>query len=269
MVSLRGEAKEKSFLGRFYDVGVIGKISRLIKLPDNAVQVLILGLVKFRIKEWIRWEPYPVAKIEVIKEEEVHSDEIEALIRNVVSLFQQVVELAPYLPREAFVTALNIKRPSRLANFIASNLNLDVESKMELLAAPDLSTKLTRLSFYLTRELEILQIGSRIQSQVQQEMAKTQREYFLREQLKAIQQELGELDEKSLEIKELREKLESLDLPPEVRKEAEKEIERLSRLSPNSFEYPIIRNYLDWIIELPWNVSTEDNLDIDLAKNIR
>lgn len=185
-----------------------------------------------------------------------------------VSLFQQVVELAPYLPREAFVTALNIKRPSRLANFIASNLNLDVESKMELLAAPDLSTKLTRLSFYLTRELEILQIGSRIQSQVQQEMAKTQREYFLREQLKAIQQELGELDEKSLEIKELREKLESLDLPPEVRKEAEKEIERLSRLSPNSFEYPIIRNYLDWIIELPWNVSTEDNLDIDLAKKI-
>ncbi len=116
--------------------------------------------------------------------------------------------------------------------------------------------------------LEILQIGSRIQSQVQQEMAKTQREYFLREQLKAIQQELGELDEKSLEIKELREKLESLDLPPEVRKEAEKEIERLSRLSPNSFEYPIIRNYLDWIIELPWNVSTEDNLDIDLAKKI-
>ena len=110
--------------------------------------------------------------------------------------------------------------------------------------------------------------GSRIQSQVQQEMAKTQREYFLREQLKAIQQELGELDEKSLEIKELREKLESLDLPPEVRKEAEKEIERLSRLSPNSFEYPIIRNYLDWIIELPWNVSTEDNLDIDLAKKI-
>ena len=185
-----------------------------------------------------------------------------------VSLFQQVVELAPYLPREAFVTALNIKRPSRLANFIASNLNLDVESKMELLAAPDLSTKLTRLSFYLTRELEILQIGSRIQSQVQQEMAKTQREYFLREQLKAIQQELGELDEKSLEIKELREKLESLDLPPEVRKEAEKEIERLSRLSPNSFEHPIIRNYLDWIIELPWNVSTEDNLDIDLAKKI-
>lgn len=269
VVSLRGEAKgEKLSPEDFYDVGVIGKISRLIKLPDNAVQVLILGLVKFRIKEWIRWEPYPVAKIEVIKEEEVHSDEIEALIRNVVSLFQQVVELAPYLPREAFVTALNIKRPSRLANFIASNLNLDVESKMELLAAPDLSTKLTRLSFYLTRELEILQIGSRIQSQVQQEMAKTQREYFLREQLKAIQQELGELDEKSLEIKELREKLESLDLPPEVRKEAEKEIERLSRLSPNSFEYPIIRNYLDWIIELPWNVSTEDNLDIDLAKKI-
>ncbi len=269
VVPLRGEVKgEKLTPEDFYDIGVIGKISRLIKLPDNAVQVLIFGLVRFRIREWVRWEPYPVAKIEILKEEEAHSDEIEALVRNVVSLFQQVVELAPYLPREAFVTALNIKKPSRLANFIASNLNLDVESKIELLSSPDLSTKLTRLSFYLTRELEILQIGSRIQSQVQQEMAKTQREYFLREQLKAIQQELGELDEKSSEIKELREKLESLNLPPEVRKEAEKEIERLSRLSPNSFEYPIIRNYLDWIIELPWNVSTEDNLDIDLAKKI-
>ncbi|HXL01990.1 MAG TPA: endopeptidase La [Candidatus Atribacteria bacterium] len=269
VVSLRKEARgEELSPADFYEIGVIGKISRLIKLPDDAVQVLIFGLVKFRIKEWVKWEPYPVAKIEIIKEEETHSDEVEALVRNVVSLFQQVVELAPYLPREAFITALNIKKPSRLANFIASNLNLDVENKIELLSAPDLSTKLTRLSFYLTRELEILQIGSRIQSQVQQEMAKTQREYFLREQLKAIQQELGELDERSSEIKELKEKLESLDLPPEVRKEAEKEIERLSRLSPNSFEYPVIRNYLDWIIELPWKVSTEDNLDIDLARKI-
>ncbi|MBP9015001.1 MAG: endopeptidase La [Candidatus Atribacteria bacterium] len=269
VISLRGEAKgEKLSPGDFYEIGVIGKVSRLIKLPEDAVQVLILGLVKFRVKEWVRWEPYPVAKIEIIKEEETKSDEVEALVRNVVSLFQQVVELAPYLPREAFITALNINKPSRLANFIASNLNLDVESKMELLSTPDLSTRLTKLSFYLTRELEILQIGSRIQSQVQQEMAKTQREYFLREQLKAIQQELGELDEKSSEIKELKEKIESLDLPPEVRKEAEKELERLSRLSPNSFEYPVIRNYLDWIIELPWKVSTEDNLDIDLAKKI-
>lgn len=268
-ISLRGEAKGENLSPEdFYEIGVIGKISRLIKLPEDAVQVLILGLVKFRVKEWVRWEPYPVAKIEVIKEEETRSDEVEALVRNVVSLFQQVVELAPYLPREAFITALNINKPSRLANFIASNLNLDVESKMELLSTPDLSTRLTRLSFYLTRELEILQIGSRIQSQVQQEMAKNQREYFLREQLKAIQQELGELDEKSSEVKELKEKLESLDLPPEVRKEAEKEIERLSRLSPNSFEYPVIRNYLDWIIELPWGVSTEDNLDIDLARKI-
>lgn len=268
-ISLRGEAKGENLSPEdFYEIGVIGKISRLIKLPEDAVQVLILGLVKFRVKEWVRWEPYPVAKIEVIKEEETRSDEVEALVRNVVSLFQQVVELAPYLPREAFITALNINKPSRLANFIASNLNLDVESKMELLSTPDLSARLTRLSFYLTRELEILQIGSRIQSQVQQEMAKNQREYFLREQLKAIQQELGELDEKSSEVKELKEKLESLDLPPEVRKEAEKEIERLSRLSPNSFEYPVIRNYLDWIIELPWGVSTEDNLDIDLARKI-
>lgn len=252
----------------FYPVGVVGRISRMLKLPENAVQVLVFGLNKFEILDWVRWEPYPLARIRLIQEEENITDEVEALMRNVVSLFQQVVELAPYLPKEVYIAAINIKKPSRLAHFVVSNLNLEVATKQEILSTFDLVERLKKVTAILTRELEILQIGNKIQSQVQEEMAKTQREYFLREQLKAIQRELGELDEKSAEINQLREQIQKASLPPEVEAEAERELERLSRISPASAEYPVIRNYLDWLIELPWNKSTEDNLDIDQAKQV-
>ncbi|MGQ9746530.1 MAG: endopeptidase La [Candidatus Caldatribacteriaceae bacterium] len=252
----------------FYEIGVIGRVSRMLKLPEESVQILLFGLAAFRIKEWVRWEPYPVAKVEVLPEEVVRSDEVEALVRNILSLFQKVVELAPYLPKETFVAAMNIKKPSRLAHFVVSNLNLETEKKQEILASLELLEKLKKVNFYLFRELEILQIGDKIQTQIQKELAKTQREYFLREQLKAIQRELGELDERNSEINELRSKIEKLDLPAEVREEAEKELDRLSRIPVASFEYPVIRNYLDWIIELPWHRGTEDVLDIEHAKRI-
>ncbi|MCX6090398.1 MAG: endopeptidase La, partial [Candidatus Atribacteria bacterium] len=213
-------------------------------------------------------DPYPVARIELIKEEDVRSDESEAMMRNIVTLFQKVVELAPYLPKEIFVAAMNIKQPSRLAHFVVSNLNLDVESKQSILATTDLIEKLKKVNYFLTRELEILQIGSKIQSQIQTEMAKTQREYFLREQLKAIQRELGEMDEKTSEVNEVREKIEKAHLPLEAQKEADKELERLARIPPVSAEYPVIRNYLDWLSELPWKISTQDNLDVQLAARV-
>ncbi|MCX7667874.1 MAG: endopeptidase La, partial [Atribacterota bacterium] len=267
-VTLRRQDVEEPSRDDFYEVGVLGRVSRMLKLPEEAVQILVFGLVVFRVKEWIQWEPYPVARIEIIQEEEIRSDEIEALTRNILSLFQKVVELAPYLPKEAFVAAMNIKKPSRLAHFVASNLNLDTEQKQEILSIFELLEKLKKVNFYLSRELEILQIGNKIQTQIQKELAKTQREYFLREQLKAIQRELGELDEKSGEINELRRRIEALSLPAEVREEADKELERLSRVPVASFEYPVIRNYLDWIVELPWNEGTEDILDIELARKI-
>lgn len=252
----------------FYEVGVVGKISRMLRLPEEAVQILVFGLAPFVIKEWICWDPYPVARIEIIRLEEVHTDEVEALKRNILSLFQKVVELAPYLPKEAFVTAMNIKEPARLAHFVAFSLNLDVAGKQEILASFDLVEKLRKVTYHLTRELEILQIGSKIQAQIQKEMARTQREYFLREQLKAIQRELGELDERGSEITRLKEKIEELGLPKEVKEEVEKELNRLSHIPTASPEYPVIRNYIDWILELPWNKSTEDVLDVELARKI-
>ncbi|MEN3185419.1 MAG: endopeptidase La [Atribacterota bacterium] len=267
-VTLRRHDVEEPSQDDFYEIGVLGRVSRMLKLPEEAVQILVFGLAVFRVKEWIQWEPYPVARIEIVQEEEVRSDEIEALTRSILSLFQKVVELAPYLPKEAFVAAMNIKKPSRLAHFVASNLNLSTEQKQDILSVFELLEKLKKVNFYLSRELEILQIGNKIQTQIQKELAKTQREYFLREQLKAIQRELGELDEKSSEINELRRRIEMLNLPAEVREEAEKELERLSRVPVASFEYPVIRNYLDWIVELPWNQDTEDVLDIELAKKV-
>jgi len=267
-ISLKSKEAEGSTPDDFYPLGVLGRVSRMLKLPEETLQVLLFGLAVFRVKEWIQWDPYPIAEIEILPEEEVRSDEVEALSRNIVSLFQKVVELAPYLPKEAFVAAMNIKKPSRLAHFVASNLNLEVKQKQDILSALDLVEKLKKVSFYLARELEILQIGNKIQTQIQRELAKTQREYFLREQLKAIQRELGELDEKSGEIVGLRRRIEELDLPPEVREEAEKELERLSRIPFTSFEYPVIRNYLDWIVELPWREVTKDILDLDGARRI-
>ena len=252
----------------FYEIGVVGRISRLLKLPEDAIQILVFGLNKFRVIKWIQWDPYPLAKIEIIKEEEVRSDETEALVRNILTLFQKVVELAPYLPKEIFVAAMNIKQPSRLAHFVVSNLNLDVESKQNILSTNELIEKLKKVNYYLTRELDILQIGSKIQTQIQSEMAKTQREYFLREQLKAIQHELGEMDEKTIELHEVNEKIAKAKLPPEVLKEVEKELERLARIPPVSAEYPVIRNYLDWITELPWSISTKDSLDLKKAEKV-
>ena len=251
-----------------YEIGVVGKISRMLRLPEEAVQILVFGLAPFIVKEWVRWEPYPVARVEVVRVEEVHTDEVEALKRNILSLFQRVVELAPYLPKEAFVAAMNIKEASRLAHFVAFNLNLELEAKQEILASFDLVEKLKRVTYYLTRELEILQIGSKIQAQIQREMAKTQREYFLREQLKAIQRELGELNEHGSEVAKLRERIKSLGLAPEVEEEVEKELDRLSYIPTTSPEYPVIRNYIDWILELPWSRSTEDVLDVEFARKI-
>ncbi|HSV30716.1 MAG TPA: endopeptidase La [Atribacteraceae bacterium] len=251
-----------------FDFGVMGKISRMLKLPEGAVQILVLGLSKIKIVEWKQEEPYPIALVEHIQDRETQNDEVEAMVRAIVALFQKVVELAPHLPREIFVAAMNMKNPTRLAHFVVSNLNLDVARKQEILILSDLQTRLHRVNYYLTRELEILQIGSRIQNQIHSEMAKTQREYLLREQLKAVQRELGELDDRSLEMNEIRGKIEQIRLPDEVRIEAGRELDRLSRIPPASAEYPVLRNYLDWIVELPWSVMTEDALDMAIAERI-
>jgi len=194
--------------------------------------------------------------------------EVEALKRNLVSLFQKVVSLAPNLPNEFGVIALNIEDPGNLADFVAANLNLNPDERKEVLSLSDVGERLRKVTQYINREIEILELGMKIQSQIKGEMDRAQREYFLREQLKAIQRELGEYDERTMEINELKAKIEEAGLPPEVKKEAEREIDRLSRMPPQAAEYTVSRTYLDWLINLPWNKMTEDNFDIERARRI-
>jgi len=192
--------------------------------------------------------------------------EIEALMMNLKNLFQRAVELAPYLTTELGTMVSNIKSPSILADLIASNLNISTTEKQGILETFDVRERLTKVHLFLNKEVQVLELGNKIQSQVKEDMDRTQREYYLREQLKAIKKELGELDEHSTEIKELREKIKKAKMPPDALAAAEKELDRLAKIPPASAEYTVARTYLDWLAELPWSETTEDNLDIDNAQ---
>src|SRR5437764_6983482 len=189
--------------------------------------------------------------------------EVEALTRNVQGLFGRVISLVPYLPEELQIAAANVEDPSALCNLVASTLRLKAEEKQRLLELADVHTRLREISAILNRELEVFELGSRIQSQVQEEMEKGQREFYLRQQLKAMQDELGEGDPEQAEVNELRSRFDELDLPQEARKAAERELARLEKLPPAAAEYGVIRTYLDWLVTLPWNKTTRDNLDLE------
>ncbi len=252
---------------QLYDVGTAAAIIRMLKLPDGSMQLFVQGVQRIRIVEYVQRQPYLKARVEKAQEIIEHSVEVEGLARNVLTQFKNMVNLAPYLPNEIFVAAMNISEPNNLADFIASNINISLEEKQELLEALDVRERLEKLTIFLNKEIEILEIGSRIQSEVQTEMSKSQREYFLREQIKAIQKELGEVDEHTMEINEFREKIEQSGMPEEARKEAERELDRLARMPVAAAEYTVARTYLEWLTSLPWNVSTEDNLDIKRARD--
>ncbi len=251
-----------------YTVGVAAQLVRVVRELDGTQRVIVQGLERIRVKRFLQSDPYYVAEVEVLPVEEVYDVEVEALIRNLRSLFQKAVELAPYLSNELKNMVMNVKDPSVLADLIAANLNIKVQEKQEVLETLDLKARLNKVHFILTREVQILELGNKIQSQVKEDIDRAQREYYLREQLKAIKRELGEVDEHTAEIKELKEKIEKAQMPEEARKAAEKELDRLSKMPPASAEYTVARTYLDWLIELPWAKSTEDNLDIANAKKI-
>jgi len=266
-VASREEVEDPS-PDQLYPVGTAAAIIRMLKIPDGSMQLFLQGVQRIRIIEYTQREPTLRARVEPLREMLEKSVEIEALARNVLAQFKNMVSLAPYLPNEIFIAAMNIGEPHNLADFIAANININVQEKQELLEAVDVKERLKRLTVFLNREIEILEIGSKIQSQIQTEMSKSQREYFLREQLKAIQSELGEVDEKTMEVNEFREKIEQSGMPPEARKEAERELNRLERMPVAAAEYTVARTYLEWLTSLPWQVSTEDNLDIERARQI-
>jgi ATP-dependent Lon protease len=266
IVASKGE--ESSELENFYDIGSAVAVARMFKLPDGNMQLLVQGISRIRVEEYTQDEPYLKAKVERLSDKMDDTVELEGLARNALNLFRKIVNLAPYLPDELFAAAMNVNEPNDLADFLAANINLDTAQKQELLEELDVKDRLRDLTVFLNHEVEVLEIGSKIQDQVQSELSKGQREFFLREQLKAIQKELGEADEKTTEINELREAIEEAGMSEEALKEAEREIDRLASMPSAAAEYIVARTYLDWMVKLPWNVSTEDNLDVKRAATI-
>ncbi|MGB9856741.1 MAG: endopeptidase La [Dictyoglomaceae bacterium] len=249
-------------------IGTVGVIVRMLRFPDNTIRLFVQGLQRIRIDEFVQSEPYFKAKVSVISESYERTIEIEGAMRNLISLFQKMASLIPQFPEELLINAMNIQDPGRLADFIAFNININVNEKQEILETIDIKERLQKLTYYLTREIEILEIANKIQNDVKNEIEKSQREYFLRQQMKAIQKELGEIDPREMEVNELRQKLQEAKLPPEAMKEAERELERLAQMPPASAEYTVTRTYLDWMISLPWDKSTVDNLDIQKAAQV-
>jgi ATP-dependent Lon protease len=268
MVASRKPELEQPGPEDLYEVGVAGIVARMIKVPDGTLRILVQGGPRVRIDDWVQTEPYLVARVSELTDVVHESTELLALVRNVQATFSNIVEQLPYLPEELQVAVANLDDPSALTHLIGGALRIKTEEKQELLEEPDVSKRLRSLSSILARELDVISVGAKIQSQVQSELSRTQREYFLREQLKAIQEELGETDEVQAEVNELREQLDAIDLPEEARKQADRELSRLEKLPPAAAEHGVIRSYLEWIISLPWDKTTEDNLDLDHAREV-
>lgn len=265
---LKREPQAQDPVGNIFEVGTAASIARLLRLPDGTVQVLLQGLDRIRLLQLTQTDPYPRGRVKVITEEVEPSPELEALRRTVLDMFQRAVTLSPALPEEMAAAASGLREPGRLADLVAAVLNIPQADKQGILETLDVQERLRTVSTFLQRELEVLEIGSRIQEQVKEQMDKTRREYYLREQLRAIQQELGETSEQESEAGEYRRRLEEANPPPEVHKEMEREMERFSRMPPGAPERSYIENYLDWMLSLPWSKSTEDALEIDKARQI-
>jgi ATP-dependent Lon protease len=254
--------------GDLATVGTAAMILKMAKTEDNHVQLLVQGLSRFRVKSFQKGKPYLVAEVEHFDDINHKDNETEALMANAIKQFGRVVQLSPGLPHEMGSMAASIKEPGTLADMMASTINSSAEEKQQILETRDSTKRLKAVTKLLHHQLEILELGDKIQSQVKGDMDKRQREYYLRQQLKAIKEELGETDEATVELDEYRAKIVEKKLPEEAVKEAERELDRLARMHPSSAEYTVAMTYLDWLTELPWNEETEDNLDIQKARKV-
>ena len=269
MVASRHPDKEVPSPDELFEVGVVGAIARMIKVPDGTMRILVQGGQRVHIDSWVSETPYLVAEISELPDVmPSESAELEALTRNVQTTFSSIVESNPYLPEELQLAIANIDDPSALSHLIAGSLRLKPEEKQGLLEEVDVARRLRRLVEILARELEVISIGSEIQNQVQSEIDKGQREFVLRQQLDAIRRELGEFDESAAEANELREQLDAIALPEDVRRQVDRELKRLESLPPQAAEHSVIRTYLEWIASLPWDKTTEDNLDLQHARSV-
>ncbi len=268
LVAVREEDVETPDWDDLHEIGTAAVVHKLIRIPDGTLRILVQGVKRIRLDQRVQEEPYLVGEFADVPEVVEESKELEALTRNVQNQFASIIAAVPYLPEELQIAAANVDDPTVLSYLVASTMRLKAAEKQQLLEMANVEERLRATSAILSRELEVIELGSKIQSQVQSEMEKGQREYFLRQQLKAIQDELGEGDEQQAEVNELRAQLAELDLPEDVRKAAERELSRLEKLPPAAAEYGVIRTYLDWIITLPWDKVTQDNLDLEQARRV-
>jgi len=268
MVASRDPENDAPGPDQLHAVGVAGVVARMLKVPDGTLRILVQSGQRVTIDGFASEQPYLVAQVTESPDVLREGPELTALMRNVQQTFLSIVEEVPYLPEELMLAVNNVEDPSALSHLIAGALRIKTEEKQELLEERDVARRLRRLSEILARELEVVAIGTKIQSQVQSELDKSQREYVLRQQLKAIQAELGERDPQELEVEELRERLAAVELPEDVRKVADRELSRLEKLPQAAAEHGVIRSYLEWIATLPWDTETTDNLDLAHAREV-
>ncbi len=251
-----------------HTVGTLASIHRLFRSPDGTIRLLVQGVERIKIDEYTETEPYLRAKVhEYPEEEDIDELEIEASVRNVTDLFTRLADLVPSIPGDLIQSMLNLDEPLHLVYSIATYMRIDLDKAQELLEVTSLERKMRRLIGILTKEVEVLELGRQIQSEAKSEMEKMQRDYFLREQMKAIQRELGE-DDETAEVEQFRQKIAEANMPEEAEREALREVDRLDKLPVQAAEYGVIRTYLDWLVNMPWNETTEDNLDINHAREV-
>jgi ATP-dependent Lon protease len=268
LVTARDEDKEEPGPEDVYEIGVAAAIHRMIKAPDGTIRLLVQGVERIHIDSWSATEPYLRAQVSPLPDQVEESLEVEALTRNAVDLLRRLVSLVSQLPDELLMAALNLDDPRQLVYFIATNIRMEIPDAQAILEIDNVREKLLKLTTIMTKELEVLELGRKIQSDAQSEMEKMQREYFLREQLKAIKKELGEEDEQTVEIEDYRKKIASAGMPEEAEKEAVRELSRMEKMPPQAAEYSVIKTYLDWLTDMPWQIATEDQLDIGNARQV-
>ncbi|MCE5341693.1 MAG: endopeptidase La [Planctomycetaceae bacterium] len=268
LVTQKSPTVDNPTLDDLYEIGTASSILKVVKMPQGTVNVIVHGLIRFKIEEVVAVEPYLKVRIKPLTSKTKITKKVQAMIVSVRDTANKVIHLSPNVPEEASILLENIETPAALSDFLASNLNLTVTEKQQMLEELDAQKRLEKISLALANQLEVLELSHKIQGQVKQSVEKSQREYFLQEQLKAIQTELGQDDKRTEEIKELKEKIKKAKMPQKVEQEAMREFDRLTKLSPMSPDYGVIRTYLDWICELPWNTSTTDLLNIRKAQKI-
>ncbi len=268
LVASKDPELDEPMPGQTYMVGTAANIHRLFKAPDGTIRIIVQGLERIRILEYVETEPYLKARVEVGPDSIEGTTELEALRRQIGESFRQIVSLVPSIPDELMMFTVSTEDPRQLVYTVANYVRMDLEDAEEILELDDVTDKARKLMTVLTKEIEVLELGRKIQTEAQSEMEKVQREYFLREQLKAIQRELGEGDEQQIEVEEFRKKIEESGMPEEAEREARRELDRLSKLPTAAAEYGVIRTYLDWLTNLPWSKSTEDDLAVAHARQV-